>query len=58
MRKTIKEDGSPLKSSEKNKRYREKKKQKRQTEKEFLISHLKDTEYSFILEWMEIIDEL
>ena len=33
MRKTIKEDGSPLTPSEKNKRYRQKKKTKRKRAK-------------------------
>lgn len=53
MRKTIKEDGTPLSSSEKNKRYRQKKKQKEKEQKEMLMSFLNGTEDEYIREWME-----
>lgn len=53
MRKTIKEDGSPLTSSEKSKRYREKKRQKQKEQQEMLMAFLNGSEYDYILEWME-----
>lgn len=53
MRKTIKEDGSPLTSSEKNKRYRQKKRQKQKEQQEMLMAFLNGSEYNYIREWIE-----
>lgn len=53
MRKTIKSDGTRLTSSEKSKRYREKKRQKQKEQQEMLRAFLNGLEYDYIIEWME-----
>lgn len=52
-KKTIKSDGTRLTSSEKNKRYRQKKIQKEKEQKEMLMAFLNGTEYGYILDWLE-----